>query len=37
MGPGKYRFSDFVKVGVPFTAIVLVITVVLVPRLFPLY
>lgn len=37
MGPGRYRFGDYVKVGVPFTVCVLVITVVLVPWLFPLY
>lgn len=36
MGPGQYRFMDFVKVGVPFTAVVLVTTVVFVPWLFPL-
>jgi len=37
MGPGQYRFSDFVKVGVPFTLLVLIICVVLIPILFPLY
>lgn len=36
MGPGKYRFMDFVKTGVPFTLIVLVLTVLVVPWLFPL-
>lgn len=36
MGPGRYRFMDFVKVGVPFTLLVLVLTVILVPWLFPL-
>lgn len=36
MGPGQYRFADFVKVGVPFTVLVLIISVVLVPWLFPL-
>lgn len=35
-GPGEYRFFDFVKVGVPFTALVLGVTLLLVPRLFPL-
>jgi di/tricarboxylate transporter len=34
--PGKYRFGDFVKIGVPFTLIVLLITVLLVPWLLPL-
>jgi di/tricarboxylate transporter len=33
--PGNYRFADFVRVGVPFTAIVLVVTVLLVPWLLP--
>jgi di/tricarboxylate transporter len=31
--PGGYRFSDFVKVGVPFTLLVMVICVLLVPVL----
>lgn len=35
LGPGRYRFSDFVKVGTPFTLIVLLVTVLLVPVLFP--
>jgi len=34
--PGRYSFGDFVKVGVPFTVIVLVVSVVVVPLLFPL-
>jgi len=33
--PGNYRFADFVRVGVPFTAVVLVVTVLLVPWLLP--
>jgi len=37
LGPGRYRFGDFVKIGVPFTFIVLLICVLLVPVLFPLY
>jgi di/tricarboxylate transporter len=36
MVPGRYHFGDFVRIGVPFTLIVLVITVVLVPWLLPL-
>ncbi|MBK4714073.1 MULTISPECIES: SLC13 family permease [Tenebrionibacter/Tenebrionicola group] len=35
LGPGNYRFSDFVKIGVPFTAIVMVVCVLLIPALFP--
>lgn len=34
--PGKYRFGDFVRIGVPFTVIVLILTVLLVPWLLPL-
>lgn len=34
--PGNYRFSDFVRIGVPFTIIVLILTVLLVPWLLPL-
>ena len=35
LGPGKYTFSDFVKIGVPFTVLVMVVCVLLVPILFP--
>ncbi|BDH45084.1 citrate transporter [Salmonella enterica subsp. enterica serovar Choleraesuis] len=35
MGPGHYSFSDFVKIGVPFTLIVMVVCVLLIPVLFP--
>ncbi|MFP5595678.1 SLC13 family permease [Kluyvera sp. 142486] len=35
LGPGKYSFSDFVKIGVPFTVLVMIVCVVLVPILFP--
>jgi di/tricarboxylate transporter len=35
LGPGQYRFGDFVRVGVPFTIIVLLISVLVVPLLFP--
>lgn len=33
--PGRYRFADFVRVGVPFTIIVLVASVLLVPLVLP--
>ena len=33
--PGGYAFADFVRLGVPFTVIVLIVTVTLVPWLFP--
>ena len=36
LGPGNYRFMDFVKMGVPFTLVVLIISVLLLPLLFPL-
>ena len=34
--PGNYTFGDFVRVGVPFSLIVLVVSVILVPWLLPL-
>jgi len=36
LGPGQYRFADFVRVGVPFTLLVMLVSVALVPMLFPL-
>ncbi|ROL64702.1 SLC13 family permease [Pseudomonas vranovensis] len=36
LGPGQYRFGDFVKVGVPFTLLVMVVSVIMVPWLFAL-
>ena len=35
VGPGGYAFGDFVRVGVPFTVVVLIVSVILVPLLFP--
>lgn len=35
MSPGGYRFSDYMKNGLPITIIVFVVTVVLVPVMFP--
>jgi di/tricarboxylate transporter len=37
MGPGNYSFGDFVKFGLPFSLLVLVTCVLLVPLLLPLY
>jgi len=37
VGPGQYSFSDFVKVGVPFTVIVAAVGVLLVPIFLPLH
>lgn len=35
-GPGKYRFMDFIKAGLPLTIILVIITVLLVPVFWPL-
>ncbi|MFT4172688.1 MAG: SLC13 family permease [Rhodocyclaceae bacterium] len=37
VGPGQYRFGDFVRIGVPFTILVGVLSVWGVPLIFPLY
>src|SRR5690606_9726191 len=36
VGPGKYRFSDFVRVGLPMQALMLVVGLTLIPLLFGL-
>ncbi|HWK63298.1 MAG TPA: SLC13 family permease [Rhizobiaceae bacterium] len=36
VAPGHYTFSDFVRIGVPFSVIVLIVSVMLVPWLLPL-
>ena len=36
VGPGNYTFGDFVRVGVPFSVIVLIVCIILVPWLLPL-
>jgi di/tricarboxylate transporter len=35
--PGNYSFGDFVKIGVPFSIVVMIISVFMVPLLLPLY
>jgi di/tricarboxylate transporter len=35
MGPGGYRFSDFTKVGIPLTLVVLVVVLLMMPLLWP--
>ncbi|HVS01127.1 MAG TPA: SLC13 family permease [Thermoanaerobaculia bacterium] len=35
-GPGRYRFADFFRVGLPLTVLVLAVTLLLVPRVWPL-
>jgi di/tricarboxylate transporter len=37
VAPGNYTFGDFVRIGVPFAVIVMVVSVILVPWLLPLY
>jgi di/tricarboxylate transporter len=37
MGPGGYRFSDFVKVGIPLTLVVLLVMLLVLPIFWPLY
>ena len=37
MGPGGYRFSDFVKVGIPLTVVVLLVMLLVLPIFWPLY
>ena len=36
VGPGNYMFGDFVRIGVPFSVITLIVCVILVPWLLPL-
>jgi len=36
LGPGHYRFADFLRIGVPFTLLVMLVSVLLVPVLFGL-
>ena len=36
MGPGGYRFVDYIKVGMPLTIVVFITVMVLLPILWPL-
>jgi di/tricarboxylate transporter len=36
MGPGGYRFSDYIKVGIPLTIVVLIVTLLVLPVFWPL-
>jgi di/tricarboxylate transporter len=36
LGPGGYKFNDFIKIGVPLQILAMVITLLVVPLLFPL-
>ncbi|MGE6184996.1 SLC13 family permease [Aeromonas media] len=35
LGPGHYKFMDFIRVGVPFTVLVMVVSVIAIPWFFP--
>ena len=35
-GPGKYRFTDFLKTGIPLTILLLIVILIMVPLLYPL-
>jgi di/tricarboxylate transporter len=37
MGPGGYRFADYLKVGIPLTVVTLVVTLLVLPIFWPLY
>lgn len=36
MGPGGYKFSDYIKVGLPLTLVCLAIVLLVLPRVWPL-
>ena len=36
MGPGGYRFTDYTKVGLPLTVLCLVVTLLVLPLVWPL-
>jgi di/tricarboxylate transporter len=36
-GAGGYRFTDYVRIGVPLDVLVMLVTVLLTPILFPFY
>lgn len=37
MGPGGYRFTDYAKVGIPLTLVMLVVVLLVVPLFWPLF
>jgi di/tricarboxylate transporter len=37
MGPGGYRFADYLRVGLPLTLVVLVVALIVLPIAWPLY
>jgi di/tricarboxylate transporter len=36
MGPGGYRFADYLRVGIPLTFVVFLVTAVVLPLVWPL-
>lgn len=36
VAPGRYSFADFLRIGVPFTLLIMVVSVAIIPILFPL-
>jgi len=36
MGPGEYRFSDYLKIGAPLSFVVFIVVLLLLPWLWPL-
>jgi di/tricarboxylate transporter len=36
-GPGGYRFTDYLRVGIPLDLVYMAVTVVLTPIVFPFY
>lgn len=37
MGPGGYRFSDYLKIGVPLTILIAIVALLMLPWVWPLY
>jgi di/tricarboxylate transporter len=37
LGPGGYRFSDYIRVGLPLTGVIFLLTILILPLLFPFY
>ena len=37
MGPGAYRFSDYLKVGIPLTVVLLILMMLVIPLVWPFY
>ena len=35
MGPGGYRFSDYIKIGLPLTLVILVVVILVMPIFWP--